>query len=121
MSELLSLSDPPTAVFAGSDEMAFGAITTARKAGLAVPDDLSIIGIDDHEFAPLFDLTTVAQPVQLQGRLVAELLLEVILGPGRTGEPGEPTRSGQPRTIVVPTKLVVRGSTAPPRRSLRIT
>ena len=121
MSELLSLPDPPTAVFAGSDEMAFGAITTARKAGLVVPDDLSIIGIDDHEFAPLFDLTTVAQPVRLQGRLVAELLLDVILGPGRTGEPEEPTRSAQPRTIVVPTKLIIRGSTAPPRRSLRTT
>ncbi len=113
MAELLSLAEPPTAVFAGSDEMAFGAIHTARRAGLDIPGDLSIIGIDDHEFAPLFDLTTVGQPVRLQGRLVAELLLESIAAQQNGGAPANGDRP-EPRTIVVPTKLIVRGSTAPP-------
>ncbi len=125
MAELLSLADPPTAVFAGSDEMAFGALDTARKAGLHVPEDLSIIGIDDHEFAPLFDLTTVAQPVRLQGRLVAELLLESLIARDQVAQVADPDSDTdgvaangrpQPRTIVVPTKLILRGSTAPPGR-----
>jgi DNA-binding LacI/PurR family transcriptional regulator len=65
---LLDLPQPPTAIFAASDEMAIGALRAARLRGLAVPGDLSVIGIDDHELAEFFDLTTVAQPVREQGR-----------------------------------------------------
>lgn len=103
MSELLSRADPPTAVFAESDEMAFGALRTLRRAGLRVPEDLSLVGFDDHELADLMDLTTVAQPVYEQGRLAARLLVDAL-----TGSSGE-------HRVSVPTRLVVRGSTRPQR------
>ena len=51
----------PTAIFAASDEMAIGAILAARDLGMSVPQDLSVIGIDDHDLAEFFGLTTVAQ------------------------------------------------------------
>ena len=76
---LLLASEPrPTAVFAASDEMAVGAVHAVREARLRVRHDVSIIGIDDHEMAEFFDLSTVAQPVHEQGRLAAQLLLEVL-------------------------------------------
>lgn len=80
MHALLGQCDPPTAVFAASDEMAFGAIDAARAAGVAVPGEVSVIGVDGHDLAPLFDLTTVAQPVLAQGRYAAELLLAALRG-----------------------------------------
>jgi DNA-binding LacI/PurR family transcriptional regulator len=105
---LLLEADPrPTAVFAASDEMAVGAVHAARQAGLRVPEDVSVIGIDDHEMAEFFELTTVAQPVHEQGRLAATLLLEA-LDEGLDG-------AAHPRAITVPTRLVVRRTTAPPR------
>ena len=60
--------------------MAIGCVHAVREAGLRVPEDVSVVGIDDHEMAEFFDLTTVAQPVHEQGRLAAELLLEAIRG-----------------------------------------
>lgn len=101
MRRLLDLPVRPTAVFAASDEMAMGAVHAARKAGLRVPEDLSVIGIDDHEMAELFDLTTVAQPVEAQGVLAAEMLLAAMAG-----------RPADPAAVTVPTTLVVRGTTA---------
>ncbi|WP_219414966.1 LacI family DNA-binding transcriptional regulator [Pseudonocardia nigra] len=100
MERLLRLPDPPTAVFAASDEMAMGAIHVARHAGLRVPGDLSVVGIDDHEMSEMFDLTTVAQPVEAQGVLAAEMLLAAL------AEPDRPRPS-----VTVPTRLVVRGTT----------
>ncbi|MEJ3652166.1 LacI family DNA-binding transcriptional regulator [Actinomycetes bacterium KLBMP 9759] len=102
MEELLALADPPTAVFAASDEMAMAAIHVARRTGMQVPGDISVIGIDNQEISELFDLTTVAQPVDAQGVLAAELLL------GALSEPNRPRPS-----VTVPTSLVVRGSTGP--------
>ena len=67
MSQLLSLREPPTAVYAHSDEVAVGAMRTLRRAGLRIPEDISVIGIDDHPLAELTDLTTVSQPVRQQG------------------------------------------------------
>jgi LacI family repressor for deo operon, udp, cdd, tsx, nupC, and nupG len=101
---LLETGPQPTAIFAASDEMAIGAVHALREAGLRVPEDVSVIGIDDHEMAEFFELTTVAQPVHEQGRLAAELLLEAIT----TGCDGT--------EVTVPTRLVVRGTTAPPSR-----
>lgn len=101
---LLETSPRPTAIFAASDEMAIGCVHAVREAGLRVPDDVSVIGIDDHEMAEFFDLTTVAQPVHEQGRLAAHLLLEAI-----RGGPGH-----QPPAVTVPTRLIVRSTTAPP-------
>jgi LacI family repressor for deo operon, udp, cdd, tsx, nupC, and nupG len=99
---LLETGPRPTAIFAASDEMAIGAVHALREAGLRVPEDVSVIGIDDHEMAEFFELTTVAQPVHEQGQLAAELLLEAIA----TGRHGA--------QLTVPTRLVVRGTTAPP-------
>ncbi len=106
MAELMSIESPPTAVFAMSDEMAFGAMKTARRMGLSIPGDVSVIGVDDHSMADLFDLTTIRQPVVEQGAQGARLLLEAI-------QRGQGTA---PMEIVVDTTLVVRGSTAPPGR-----
>ncbi len=77
-SQLLELSEPPTAVFALSDDMAIGVIVEARARGLRVPEDLAVVGFDDNEIAELFDLTTVKQDVDEigagAGRLVRDLL-----------------------------------------------
>jgi DNA-binding LacI/PurR family transcriptional regulator len=81
MSRMLVHSDPPTAVFAFSDEMAIGAIRAAREHGLRVPADLSVAGFDDHDVAWALDLTTVAQPVMGLGETVSEILLEHIHRP----------------------------------------
>ncbi|MER5529819.1 LacI family DNA-binding transcriptional regulator [Streptomyces sp. NPDC002677] len=103
MAKLLSQPEPPTAVYAHSDEVALGAIRTLRRAGLRIPDDMSVIGIDDHPVAELTDLTTVRQPVREQGELAGRMLLSILRG--------EETE----HDVVVPTQLVIRGSTAPPR------
>ncbi|WP_242606260.1 DUF3052 family protein [Protofrankia symbiont of Coriaria ruscifolia] len=78
MAELLSIQSPPTAVFAASDEMAMGALRTLRHAGLRVPEDMSVIGFDGHDMAELFDLTTIVQPAARQGKIAAELLLNLL-------------------------------------------
>ncbi len=103
---LLDVEPRPTAVFAASDEMAVGAVHAVREAGLRVPEDVSVIGIDDHEMAEFFELTTVAQPVREQGQLAARLLLEAL-----DDDFDDPPT---PPTITVPTRLVVRRTTAPP-------
>ncbi|MEQ3549950.1 LacI family DNA-binding transcriptional regulator [Pseudonocardia nematodicida] len=103
MGQLLGLSDPPTAVYAHSDEVAVGAVGTLRRTGLQVPRDVSVIGIDDHPLAALTDLSTVAQPVFEQGAEAGRMVLAGLLG-----EPVE-------ERVTVPTHLVIRGSTAPPR------
>ncbi|KAB8159475.1 MULTISPECIES: LacI family DNA-binding transcriptional regulator [Streptomyces] len=104
MAQLLSLPEPPTAVFAESDQMAFGALRTLGRMGLTAPDDVSVIGFDDHETAELLDLTTIAQPVAHQGELLARQILDAL-----SGGDEEPTR------VVVPTRLVVRGTTGAAR------
>jgi DNA-binding LacI/PurR family transcriptional regulator len=103
MDRLLGLPERPSAVFAASDEMAMGAAHVARQAGLRIPADLSVVGVDDHEMAELFDLTTVAQPVHSQGVLAAEMILRRLDEPDR-----------DPPALTVPTTLVVRGTTAAP-------
>jgi LacI family transcriptional regulator, repressor for deo operon, udp, cdd, tsx, nupC, and nupG len=104
MQALLRLSDRPTAVFAESDEMAYGALRTIRRAGLRVPQDIAVIGFDDQSNAELMDLSTVRQPVAEQALDVTTRLLGFIADP--ESEPGE---------VVLPTELVVRGSTDPAR------
>lgn len=105
MAKLMSIENPPTAVFAMSDEMAFGAMKTARKMGLSIPQDVSVIGFDDHSMSDLFDLTTIRQPVVEQGVQGAKLLLDAI----RQG------RGTPPVKIIAATALVVRETTSPPR------
>jgi DNA-binding LacI/PurR family transcriptional regulator len=103
MERLLDLPQPPTAVFAISDEMAFGAMRAMRRRGLTPGLDISIVGYDGHELADLLDLTTVVQPVEELGVRGAQLMLE------RLTDPSLPVRQ-----IIFPIELVVRGSTGPP-------
>lgn len=102
MADLLHHSEPPTAVFAMSDEMAMGAMKTARDAGLDVPGDLSIIGVDDHEIASVVNLTTIRQAVPANGAIAARWIVEDLRLDGCE------VRTEQP-----PTELVVRGTTQP--------
>jgi len=110
MERLLTGRQLPTAVFAESDEIAFGVLQTLRRVGLDVPGDVSVVGFDDHELAVASDLTTIAQPVHEQGRLAARMVLDLVSGPAETGQahPGG--------AVVLPTRLVVRGTTSPPRQ-----
>ncbi len=94
----------PTAIFAASDEMAIGAVLAARDLGLVVPHDLSVIGVDDHDLAEFFGLTTIAQFPSDQGALAAESLLAEL----------EP-ETHEPIDTLLPFELVVRSSTARPR------
>lgn len=103
MEQLLSLTVPPTAVLVHSDEMAFGALATLRRAGVRVPQDISVIGIDGHPVGEQLDLTTVSQDARLQGRLAARAVTSLLAG--RTPSAAE----------LVPTRLVPRGSTGSPR------
>lgn len=100
---LLRLREPPTAVFALSDEMAIGAMQVARDAGLRVPEDLSVVGFDDHDVSAYLGLTTIRQDVVRLGERAAELLLERLDG-------------GVEEVVheFAPTRLVVRRTTAPP-------
>lgn len=98
---LFGLSNPPTAIVAQSDEMAYGVMAAARRHGLTVPDDLSIVGIDDHEVAAAWDLTTVAQPVDTLGELAAWQIAARLNG----------DEGGKVHQLVVPTSLVIRNST----------
>jgi DNA-binding LacI/PurR family transcriptional regulator len=82
MKRLLSLPKRPTAVFARNDFTAVGAMTAIKEAGLSIPKDLAIVGFDDiplavHTVPPL---TTVRQPMRLQGQLAAEMLVSRIAG-----------------------------------------
>jgi DNA-binding LacI/PurR family transcriptional regulator len=107
--ELLARPDRPTAVFAASDEMAIGVLRAARELGLRVPEDVSVVGIDDHELADFFDLTTVAQPVLEQGRMAARQVLDAVAATA--------TDAGwHPDQVILPTTLLQRGSTGPPPR-----
>jgi DNA-binding LacI/PurR family transcriptional regulator len=104
MEKLLSVRELPTAVLAHSDEMALGAMRTIRRAGLRVPEDISVIGIDDHPVAELVDLTTVRQPVRDQGMRAARLLLALLRG------------ESPDLAQKLPTRVVVRSTTAPLRK-----
>jgi DNA-binding LacI/PurR family transcriptional regulator len=100
--ELLSLPEPPTAIFAASDTQALGVLEAARSLGVAVPGQLSVIGFDDIETATYVGLTTVRQPLFESGRRGAELLLRAL-----SGHP-LPAHSEQ-----LPLELVVRRTTGP--------
>ncbi|MEY3733048.1 MAG: hypothetical protein RL347_407 [Actinomycetota bacterium] len=104
MTNLLTLPNPPTAVFAMSDEMAFGALRSLSLHGLVAGRDVSIIGIDGHDVSEHLDLTTVAQPVTELGRLAAQSLL---------GQIGAADHVPRPGIVRIPTQLHVRGSTGP--------
>jgi LacI family transcriptional regulator len=107
---LLALPEPPTAIVAASDLMAVGALRAAADAGLRVPTDLSVVGFDDIMLAAHLQpgLTTLRQDKTGLGTAAARALLERI-----SGTPEDP-----PAAVTLPTELVVRGTTAPPRPTL---
>ena len=77
---LLSLSDPPTAIFASNDASAEGVITTAKSLGLSIPEDLSVIGFDNIPESELLNLTTVDQNIIRMGYVGACMLIDLIKG-----------------------------------------
>ncbi|MFE4722539.1 substrate-binding domain-containing protein, partial [Streptomyces sp. NPDC056728] len=105
--QLLDLAQPPTAIFASSDQMALGAIEALRRRGLRVPEDMSVLGFDDlpevRWSAP--PLTTVRQPLSDMGKLAARVVLDL-------------ARSVAPASsrVELATELVVRASTGEPRQ-----
>jgi LacI family transcriptional regulator len=103
---LLDQPDPPSAILAGNDLMAIGAMQAALDLGLSVPEDLSVVGFDDIFVAalPWINLTTVRQPTRKLGAAAARLLLERI----------EHGAAERPETIVLRPEFIVRGTTAPP-------
>ena len=110
--ELLALASPPTAIFAGSDQQAFGVYEAARQRGLRVPQDLSVVGFDDLPVARWVSppLTTVRQPLAEMGRAAAHMLGDLI--------EGVPLRSSR---VELSTELTVRESTAAPRGGPTVT
>jgi DNA-binding LacI/PurR family transcriptional regulator len=100
---LLNLPDPPTAIFAESDEMAYGALREIRRSGRRVPQDVAVVGFDDQPLSDFMDLTTVRQPVADQALDVTTRLLSLIAETGDEA-PRDPA-------VVLDTELVVRGST----------
>jgi len=103
MHALFDRGAPPTAVFAMSDEMAFGALMALQERGLTAGRDMSLVGIDDHDVSRVVGLTTVRQHVAEQGALACRGLMSAIESPTRRFE-----------TIWSPVELVVRGTTSHP-------
>ena len=104
---VFDLPEPPTAVFAGSDEMALGVIEAARACGLRIPDDLSVVGFDDTQLARMASppLTTVRQPLTEMGVVAVRTALRLAAH-----------EKIESHHVELATELVVRGSTAPPAR-----
>jgi LacI family repressor for deo operon, udp, cdd, tsx, nupC, and nupG len=105
MARVLDSDLRATAIIAANDESAIGAIIEAKARGLRVPDDISVVGFDDIEFAQSYDppLTTIYQPRRDMGRQAMEILGRLI------ADPGTPQSS-----VLLDYKLSVRGSSAPP-------
>jgi LacI family transcriptional regulator len=112
--ELLRLQEPPTAIVCASDVVAFGALDAARRAGVDVPGELSVVGYDDIAMAgwEAFALTTIRQPLGQMAKLSVRLLLERLRGQERGGG-----RDAAPRREIFPPHVVKRGTTAPPQTS----
>jgi DNA-binding LacI/PurR family transcriptional regulator len=114
VAELLALPDPPSAIFATNNLMTVGALVAIAEAGLEVPTDLSVVGIDDMEWYPIAHpaITAVYESADEMGRLAAERLLLRL------------RRQRQPRSerIRVKTEFRVRQSVGPPasRRRTRV-
>jgi DNA-binding LacI/PurR family transcriptional regulator len=91
------------AIFAANDATAAGALETIRARGFRVPDDVALAGFDDLDFAAHLEppLTTIRQGIQEQGAEAARALFQLLQDPG-----------GGPRRVLLPTELVIRGSTA---------
>lgn len=110
MAELLRLRARPDSVLVTNNRMTAGVLRTLEEANLRIPEDVAVIGFDEISWAPLLRtaLTTVSQPAYDLGRESARLLLSRLSG-----------YSGSPRTVLLPTALNVRASSAPRSSSMR--
>ncbi|MFN8440266.1 MAG: LacI family DNA-binding transcriptional regulator [Caldilineaceae bacterium] len=81
---LLDLPKPPRAIFAGSDMLALGALKAARERGIAVPDQLAVIGFDNLDISDYLGLTTITQSLDESGRVAVELLLSRLTDENRS-------------------------------------
>ena len=102
VTSLSSVNNPPTAIFCCNDEMAIGAMRRIKRSGFRVPEDVSIVGFDDIEFASYVDppLTTISQPTEELGKMAFSVLLDLLEG-----------RTPEQTDFVLPTELIVRDST----------
>jgi len=100
-----TMKTPPTCVLASSDMNALGFMQVALERGLRIPEDISVIGLDDIMLANLksIDLTTIQLEKRDMGAAAAELLMKRIRQPSRAA-----------KEIILPTRLIVRGTTAAP-------
>ncbi|MFK4122427.1 LacI family DNA-binding transcriptional regulator [Streptomyces longwoodensis] len=103
LGKLLSLHEPPTAVFAEQDEVAASLIGALRTMRIKVPERMSVLGFDDQPLADWLDLSTVAQSPSEIGREAGELALKLI---------NEPTTDSK-RHVILPTHVIPRSTTAP--------
>ncbi|MFY1672848.1 LacI family DNA-binding transcriptional regulator [Plantactinospora sp. WMMB334] len=105
--ELLALPDPPTAIFTANELQALGVYEAARRAGVRIPDELSVVGFDDLSFSRWSGppMTTVRQPLERMGVTAARMIIDLAAG-----------RSLDQHRVELATELVVRESTAPPSR-----
>ncbi len=100
--QLLSMQKRPTAIFAASDVQAVGVLEAAKELGIAIPEQLSVIGFDGIEVSELLELSTVRQPMQEMGEVGATRLVELIDNSAQT-----------PELIRFDTRLVDRHTTGP--------
>jgi LacI family transcriptional regulator, repressor for deo operon, udp, cdd, tsx, nupC, and nupG len=106
MNVLLQQKQAPTAVFTANDEMAIGAIRALKSAGLKIPEDVSVVGFDDQDFAEVYDpaLTTVHIP-RFDAGYQAMMMLGNVLSQQRAV-----------KSVTLNTRLVIRATSAPPKR-----
>ena len=103
--QLLKSHDPPTAIFAASDTQAIGVLAAAERLGVAVPDQLSVVGFDDIESAAFLGLSTVRQPLARSGAEGAQRLCTLLRGERLSAQ-----------RVELPLELVARASSARARR-----
>lgn len=114
-----AMPDPPTALFVGNDQMAYGVLAAAQQLGVRIPEDVAVVGFDDIPFSAYVRpaLTTVHQPFFEMGQRAAELLLSLVGSSDSTAQ----TRQDASVHIQLPTSLTIRESTGTPlsqRRSV---
>lgn len=107
MMRLLGLPNPPTAVFVANNLMTIGALRAIKDIGVRIPDDLSVIGFDDHPFSEILDppLTVIDRPMEQQGALAMRMLLS------RMSDDSD----RETKRVVLDTWLIERASCGPPR------
>ena len=102
---LLNQPDPPTAIFASSDTKAVAVLDAAKKKGVAIPEQLSVIGYDNIRDAEYLGITTIQQPLYQAGMVGCKALLSII-----------DTPDAPPKETILPVELIVRKTTASPHK-----